>query len=195
METELIFVLQDKEAPLHDLLDSVLKNMPQAVVYWPIDREIPSEVLRSGAMVIWDLNKLNQAENLKTAALFKANETGVLILAEKPEDLDPAILSLSQALGLCLAPSSPAALDAALQVALANHRRIWNLLGELEKSNRYLEERRMIERAKWVIMREKMYGENRAMTWLRNLSRNQNQKMVDIAKIILEKDQTDFPEN
>jgi response regulator NasT len=78
---------------------------------------------------------------------------------------------------------------------LANHRLLCNLLGELEKSNRYLEERRMIERAKWVIMREKMYGEDQAMTWLRNLSRNQNQKMVDIAKKILGKDQINLPEN
>jgi response regulator NasT len=195
METELIFVLQDKDAPLHDLLDSVLKKMPQAVVYWPIDQEMPAEVLGSAAMAIWDLSSQSQAQKLKTAALFKANDTGVFILSEKGEDLNPDTLSLSQALGLCLAPSGPAALEASLQVALANHRLLCNLLGELEKSNRYLEERRMIERAKWVIMREKMYGEDQAMTWLRNLSRNQNQKMVDIAKKILGKDQINLPEN
>lgn len=73
-----------------------------------------------------------------------------------------------------------------LDVALARFRREQRLLGELSETRQKLAERKVVERAKGVLMGHHKLSEEQAWQKLRSMAMNKNLKLADIAQRILD---------
>ncbi|MBP7064488.1 ANTAR domain-containing protein [Ferrovibrio sp.] len=72
-----------------------------------------------------------------------------------------------------------------LDVAIARFREFQALRDELKKTKATLNERKLIERAKGMLMREKKLTEDEAYAALRRLAMDRQQKLVDVAETLL----------
>ena len=73
-----------------------------------------------------------------------------------------------------------------LDVALARFRREQKLLGELADTRQKLAERKVVERAKGVLMARHRLGEEEAYGRLRSMAMNKNMRLAEIAQRILD---------
>lgn len=73
-----------------------------------------------------------------------------------------------------------------LGVALARHRKYQSLKQELDKTRENLANRKLIEKAKGLIMKQRQCSEDVAYNALRKLAMDRNQKLVDVAKNVIE---------
>lgn len=72
-----------------------------------------------------------------------------------------------------------------LDVAIARFREFQALRAELKKTKATLHERKQIERAKGMLMREKNISEDEAYAALRKLAMDRQQKLADVAETLL----------
>jgi response regulator NasT len=73
-----------------------------------------------------------------------------------------------------------------LDVALARFRRERRLLGELSDTRRQLADRKLVERAKGVLMAKSGITEEQAYQKLRSMAMNRNLKLAEVAQRILD---------
>lgn len=72
-----------------------------------------------------------------------------------------------------------------IDVAVARFREFQALRDELKKTKATLSERKLIERAKGLLMRERGIGEDEAYAALRKLAMDRQQRLVDVAEALL----------
>ncbi len=75
--------------------------------------------------------------------------------------------------------------------AVALFRRYRQVEQELEAAKAVLEERRMIEKAKAILMRDRAMNESDAYRWLRNRAMNESRKIVSVAADVVKKHASD----
>jgi len=91
-------------------------------------------------------------------------------------------------LGYLIKPIDEPDLKAEIEIALSRFEDIKNLKNELEVTKETLESRKLIEKAKGIIMERLQLNEEESMKFLQKKSRNSNKKLVDVAKEIIEAD-------
>ncbi len=72
-----------------------------------------------------------------------------------------------------------------IDVAVARFREFQALRDELKKTKATLSERKLIERAKGLLMRERQLSEDEAYAALRKLAMDRQQRLVDVAEALL----------
>lgn len=72
-----------------------------------------------------------------------------------------------------------------MQAALARFRAFQNLRSELDKTKTTLAERKVIERAKGILMKQRGYDEDEAFHALRKLAMSKNKRLGDLAENIV----------
>ena len=72
-----------------------------------------------------------------------------------------------------------------MDVAIARFREYQALRNELQKTRSSLEERKLVDKAKGVLMKHRGISEDEAYRELRTLAMNRNKKIADIAKDVL----------
>jgi response regulator NasT len=72
-----------------------------------------------------------------------------------------------------------------LDVAIARFKEYQALRQELEKTKTILSERKLIERAKGILMSQKKMSEDEAYRALRRLAMDQNKRLVDVAQALI----------
>jgi response regulator NasT len=72
-----------------------------------------------------------------------------------------------------------------LDTAVSHFNTFNRLRDELERVNQQLEERKLIERAKGILMKERTLSESDAYALLRKAAMNENRRIVDIAKSVV----------
>lgn len=72
-----------------------------------------------------------------------------------------------------------------LDLCISRFNAFARLQGELDRANDALEERKVIDRAKGVLMKAKGLGEEQAYALLRKTAMNENKKIVEIAQSLL----------
>ncbi|MYL35839.1 response regulator [Pontibacillus yanchengensis] len=77
-------------------------------------------------------------------------------------------------------------LKVAIEITLAKFEEFKELRSELNDTQKALEARKYIERAKGILMENKNLKEPEAMKKMQTMSRNKNKKLVEIAKNIIE---------
>jgi len=73
-----------------------------------------------------------------------------------------------------------------LNVAIARHKKFNSLKQELDKTRENLANRKLIEKAKGLIMQQRKCSEDEAYNALRRLAMDRNQKLVDVARNVIE---------
>lgn len=72
-----------------------------------------------------------------------------------------------------------------VEVACARFKQLYKLRADMEHARRSLAERKMIERAKGILMRQKGCSEEDAYRSLRTTAMNQNKRLVDVADDVM----------
>ncbi len=81
---------------------------------------------------------------------------------------------------------SPNRIKPVLEVAIARFQAFQALRGELEKTKTSLAERKLVDRAKGILMSTRGLSEQEAYSALRKTAMDQNRRMADIAKSVVE---------
>lgn len=79
----------------------------------------------------------------------------------------------------------PARLKPILDAAIARFRMLQRMRTELEETKRALEERKVIDRAKGMIMKAKGVDEDAAYAILRKAAMNQNKRLAEVAEALV----------
>ena len=107
---------------------------------------------------------------------------------------DPKFAEDAIAAGVCsynLSGTADRDIKPILMSAVALFHRYRQVASELEETKALLDERRQIERAKAILMRNRKMTEPEAYAWLRRKAMNENRKIGLVAADLVKKDQTD----
>ena|SRR5919198_716269 len=101
---------------------------------------------------------------------------------------DPDLIARAAEMGISayLDSSEPAAVQAAIEVALRRHREATRLEAKVEELQTALERRAVIERAKGILMERHAIGDREAFERLRDHARAHHRRVVDVAQAVLE---------
>src|SRR5207245_6131707 len=82
-------------------------------------------------------------------------------------------------------PFTAGQLKPAIELALANFKKSQVLEEKLHRANEALENRKLVERAKGILMRQTGIDEEVAYLRLQKTARNENRKLADVARAII----------
>ena len=86
-------------------------------------------------------------------------------------------------------PIKQADVEAAMSVALARFEEYRQARRQTDELTQALEERKLVERAKGVVMRRLRVDEQEAFRRLKKLSSHQNRKLAEVARTVLQVDE------
>jgi response regulator NasT len=144
-----------------DLVESVRRQAPDLVV---IDMALPDRDALEGVR-----------------ALSAHAPRPVVMFADKD---DPAFVAEAIAAGVCsynLSGVSTRDMKAIVAAAVALFKRYNQVETQLAAAQAQLDERRLVERAKAALMRDRRMSEPQAYKWLRSRAMNESRKLADVA--------------
>lgn len=110
----------------------------------------------------------------------------VLITGDLSMSLSIADVMRSGAVALLAKPTPPTTLDATLRMAVGRARELLAARKEAADAKQQLESRKLIERAKGILMRRTGSSEQEAYRIMQRSSQDRSVPMVDIAKAVLD---------
>jgi len=110
----------------------------------------------------------------------------VLITGDLSLTLSTADVLRSTAVALLPKPTPPATLDATLRMAVTRARELIEARREAAEAKQQLEARKLIERAKGILMRRTGSSEQEAYRIMQRSSQDRSVRMVDIAKAVID---------
>ncbi|MBL0171975.1 MAG: ANTAR domain-containing protein [Gemmatimonadaceae bacterium] len=110
----------------------------------------------------------------------------VLITGDLSLSLSSADALRSTAVALLAKPTPPTTLDATLRMAVMRARELLEAKREAAEAKEQLEARKLIERAKGILMRRTGSSEQEAYRIMQRSSQDRSVRMVDIAKAVID---------
>jgi AmiR/NasT family two-component response regulator len=110
----------------------------------------------------------------------------VLITGDLSLTLSTADVLRSTAVALLAKPTPPTTLDATLRMAVMRARELMAAKAEAAEAKEQLEARKLIERAKGILMRRTGSSEQEAYRIMQRSSQDRSVRMVDIAKAVID---------
>ncbi|WP_411279081.1 ANTAR domain-containing response regulator [Gemmatimonas sp.] len=110
----------------------------------------------------------------------------VLITGDLSLTLSSADVLRSTAVALLSKPTPPTTLDATLRMAVTRARELLSARREAAEAKQALEARKLIERAKGILMRRTGSSEQEAYRIMQRSSQDRSVRMVDIARAVIE---------
>jgi two-component system, response regulator PdtaR len=102
---------------------------------------------------------------------------------------DPGLIDRSIATGVSAYLTKPiddVQLDAAIRLAAARHTEFVALEAEVDRAHQALEDRKLIERAKGLLMEALEISEAEAFARIQRSARNRNLRLADVARAVIE---------
>lgn len=136
-------------------------------------------------LVIVDIRMPNM-DGLEAARRIQAvRPTPVIILSAHSEAGLGSEAAHAGAHAYLVKPFSAQQLEPAIELALANFERTRLQEEKIQQMNEALETRKLVERAKGLLMRQTGLDEEAAYLRLQRAARNENRKLVDVARAII----------
>lgn len=110
----------------------------------------------------------------------------VLITGDLTLSLSSADVMRSTAVALLAKPTPPTTLDATLKMAVMRARELLEAKREAAEAKEQLESRKLIERAKGILMRRTGSSEQDAYRIMQRSSQDRSVRMVDIARAVID---------
>jgi response regulator NasT len=174
------------------LLAEVLRTLGHDVVALARSGDEAVEQARATApdVVLLDVRMpdgsgIDAARRLRTAM---PDVAVVLYTGDAALDLNAEGLEDSAALAVLPKPAAPNALDASLRLAVRRARELRTARAEAADAKQQLENRKIVERAKGMLMQRMQITEPEAYRFLQKTSQNRAVPIVEIARLILEND-------
>ncbi len=176
----------DDEPNMRDYLEELLPRLGHQAVVVSGGRQL-IEVCRASApdLVLADV-KLDDGDGLEAVAeINREREIPVILISAYHDAELRARASVPYVVGYLIKPIKQADLETAIDVAMARFGRLQELRREAAELRQSLEDRKVIERAKGVLMRRLRVDEGGAYLRLRKLSSHQNRKLIEVARAAL----------
>lgn len=159
----------------------------EIVAVLPLDRCLPERVAElQPDLIVVDSPSDARAVLAPIAAATRDTPRPVVLFTE---DMAPASVEAALAAGVSayvVAGLLPERVKPVLDVALARFRREQKLADELQDARRRLAERKLVERAKGLLMARNRMSEDQAYQKLRSMAMNRNLKLAEVAQRILD---------
>jgi len=146
-------------------------------------------------LCIFDI-RMPKMEGLEAARRVQAfRPTPVIIFSAHTESGLGSEAASAGAHAYLVKPFTAGQLKPAVELALTNFERSRALEEKLQQANEALESRKLVERAKGILMRQTDMDEETAYLRLQKTARNENRKLIDVARAIIlaEQLQRDVP--
>jgi response regulator NasT len=194
MNDALRIAVADDELDVRDYYQRILPRLGhQLVSIAQTGRELVEQcrALRPD-LVITDI-KMPDMDGIDAAEAIYQNEPVPVILVSayhRPQLFERA--RSDHILAYLVKPTKQADLEAAIAIARRRFAQFQALRKESADQKQALENRKIVERAKGLLMKKAGLDEDEAFRRLRKLARDRNQKLVDVARVILAAEQA-FP--
>ena len=187
MMTTLRIGVADDERDMREYLQEVLQRLGyEVVVVAGTGRELV-ELCRATPpdMVITDI-KMPDMDGIEASVAVNRVKQMPIILVSAHHDAELLVRSaVDHIMAYLVKPVKEADIKTAIAVALTRFRHFQAVAKEAADLRQALEDRKLIERAKGIIMRRVGVDEEEAFRRLRRLASSQNHKLVDVARGVL----------
>jgi response regulator NasT len=137
-------------------------------------------------IVIMDIQMPELGGDAAAQQIARHHPTPVIMLTAYSDSEHIRKAEASGALGYLVKPINPEELPPAIDVAIARFREIQQLREQVDTLQETLESRKVIERAKGILMQRRQLGEDEAYELMRQRARERHCKVKDIAQAIVE---------
>jgi response regulator NasT len=137
-------------------------------------------------IVIMDMQMPELGGDAAAQQIAKQHPTPVIMLTAYSDSEHIRKAESSGALGYLVKPINPEELPPAIDVAIARFREMQKLRDQVDTLQETLESRKVIERAKGILMQRRQLGEDEAYELMRQRARERHCKVKDIAQAIVE---------
>jgi two-component system, response regulator PdtaR len=192
MEKSLRVMIADDDGLTLMVLRKILGGMGHEVVAEAADGEQAVALAKQATpdLCILDI-RMPKMEGLEAARLIQeVHPTPVIILSAHTESGLGSQAAGAGAHAYLVKPFTAGQLKPAIELALATFEKSKLLEEKLQQANEALESRKHIERAKGILMRQTGLDEEAAYLRLQKTARNENRKLVDVARAIILAEQT-----
>jgi response regulator NasT len=187
MNPSLRIAVADDEPDMREYFQRLLPRLGHQVVGVAADGRQLIELCRTTQpdLVITDI-KMPDMDGIDAADQIYRQRALPIILVSAYHDADLiARAEADHVLGYLVKPIKPADLEPTIALAMRRFEQFQTLQKEAADLRQALEDRKLIERAKGVIMRRARLDEQDAFRRLQKLASEKSRKLVDIANMIL----------
>ncbi len=140
-------------------------------------------------LMILDI-RMPQMDGLEAARLVQEHRpVPIIILSAFTESGLGSEAADAGAHAYLVKPFSASQLKPAIELALANFERSKQMEQKLQQMNVALETRKLVERAKGILMRRTGLDEEAAYLTMQKTARNENKRLADIARAVIESEE------
>lgn len=181
-----IMLMGNNESRLSMLVDSLFEAGFDVVARFSTEENLLLRVEQIDPdLIVIELHKAEKRILQQLQALNNLNPKPVVIFAEECEAsiIDPVVKAGVSAFvvdGLSMRRVKPV-----VELALARFEDRHEMRQELEKTKSTLNERKIIDKAKGIIMKQRMVDENVAYKSLREMAMNQNMRIPEVARNVI----------
>ena len=142
---------------------------------------------RSPDIVIIDMDSPNRDTLESMAAMSQSNPRPIVFFAEKANDRDSISAAINAGVSAYIADGLQTdRVKAIMDTAIAQFDAFHSLRTELEKTKIQLSERKVVEKAKGMLMKHQGCDEEQAYKTLRKLAMDRSQKLVEVAQSVID---------
>jgi two-component system, response regulator PdtaR len=188
--TGLRIAVADDERDMRQFFEELLPVMGhQVVAVAETGRQLADSCRGAHPDVVITDIKMPDMDGIAAAAeVNREREVPVVLVSAHTEGELLARSGAEYIMSYLVKPVKPADLQAAITLAVARFEQYQRIRTEAEGLRQALEDRKVIEQAKGVVMHRLRIGEPEAYHRMRKLSSQQNWKLVDMAHRLLEAD-------
>jgi response regulator NasT len=177
----------DDEPDTLDFLNDVLPRLGhEVIVSAATGRQLVEECrAKNPELVITDI-KMPDVDGIEAAVQLNRDRQVPVILVSAHHDADLIVRAGTDfIMAYLIKPVKPADLETAIALAVMRFEQFQRLIKEAANLRQALEDRKVIERAKGVLMKRGKLDEPDAFRRLQKMASDKNRKLVDIARMIL----------
>jgi response regulator NasT len=123
------------------------------------------------------------------AAVYAANPVPIIVITAFHEQALIERAERNHVLAYLVKPIKKQDLEPAIAIAMSRFEEFRAMRQETDNLRQALEDRKVIERAKGIIMKRAQLAEDEAFRRLQKLARDKNMKLVEVAKIVTTADE------
>ena len=182
-----ILVAEDEALVAADIAGT-LREIGHEVVACVGDGQSAADAVRAGGidLVLMDVNMPGRNGLSAAAEVYREHQVPVVMLTAYSDRSLVEDAQHAGVFGYVIKPADPDQLRVAIDIAFAQARHAVHDQGQAKELAQKLEDRKITERAKWVIVQKYGVGETDAWELLQKASRATRSKLADIAAKVLE---------
>jgi len=181
-----ILLVAQNSGPVDELKLSLSAIGVENIHSLSIDQDILTHVSKIiPDAVIIEVDTLDHALLDQIKAINQSHSIPVLLFTETDEDLIIEKAIKSGVATYIVGSLEARRLASILQVAITRFKDVQQIKNDLVKTRAQLEERKVIDKAKGLLMKHKQYSEDDAYQALRKMAMDKNKRIIDIAEGII----------